>query len=103
MGDQQVAVGKLDWVQQQAQLDSNTHPESLGASLQGQSVVYVGVQGRGVVGALGFAGDQMLRAYDASFYSIQLVMVPAHRLHTLSTFRPALVTARDRLAVASRL
>eukprot|EP00891_Asterochloris_glomerata_P000481 jgi/Astpho2/481/Aster-03526 len=55
VGDQQVAVGKLDWVQQQAQLDSNTHPESLGASLQGQSVVYVGVQGRGVVGALGFA------------------------------------------------
>ena len=57
MGDQQVAVGKLEWVQQQAWLDSGSQAASLGASLQGQSVVYVGVQGRGVVGALGFAGD----------------------------------------------
>ena len=71
MGDQQVAVGKLEWVQQQARLDSHSQAESLTASLEGQSVVYVGVQGRGVVGALGFAGDQMLRGNDASAYAFR--------------------------------
>ena len=73
MGDQQVAVGKLDWVQQQARLDSNSQAESLGASLQGQSVVYVGVQGRGVVGALGFAGDQMLRVDVGALGPLQVL------------------------------
>ncbi len=64
---QLVSVGRLDWVQQQqARIQSNSsassssssesHSDStIGSGLSGQSVVYVGMQGKGVVGALGFS------------------------------------------------
>ena len=63
-----VAVGQLHWVQQQARIQSNSSASSSGSSstdsssdsdlghgLAGQSVIYVGLEGRGVVGALGFS------------------------------------------------
>ena len=67
-----VAVGKLDWVQQQARISShfsasssnetsgstgsNSQSESsIGSGMSGQSVVYVGLEGKGVIGALGFS------------------------------------------------
>lgn len=66
---QAVAVGQLHWVQQQARIQSNSSASSsnssssssstdesdLGVGLSGQSVIYVGLEGRGVVGALGFS------------------------------------------------
>lgn len=63
-----VAVGQLQWVQQQARIQSNSSASSSSSSstdssseseldhgLAGQSVIYVGLEGRGVVGALGFS------------------------------------------------
>lgn len=61
-----VAVGQLQWVQQQARIQSNSSASStsntdsssdsdLSHGLAGQSVIYVGLEGRGVVGALGFS------------------------------------------------
>ena len=66
-----VAVGKLDWVQQQARLTSHSLASSssssmdsgngsdsnspMGRGMSGQSVVYVGLEGQGVIGALGFS------------------------------------------------
>ena len=64
---QAVAVGQLQWVQQQARIHSNlsasssssssssSDESSLGSGLSGQSVIYVGLEGKGVVGALGFS------------------------------------------------
>ena len=60
---QAVAVGQLHWVQQQARIQSNSSASSssssdgsgLGSGLSGQSVIYVGLEGKGVVGALGFS------------------------------------------------
>lgn len=63
---QMVAVGQLQWVQQQARIQSNSSASStsntdsssdsdLSHGLAGQSVIYVGLEGRGVVGALGFS------------------------------------------------
>ena len=65
---QAVAVGQLQWVQQQARIQSNSSASSsnsssssssgesgLGSGLSGQSVIYVGLEGKGVVGALGFS------------------------------------------------
>lgn len=86
-----MAVGQLDWVQQQVRINSNSsassstsHTDSstsscsssrsssssssrnghsgdgerdgsMGRGMSGQSVVYVGLEGEGVVGALGFS------------------------------------------------
>lgn len=64
MEGQAVAVGQLHWVQQQARIQSNSSASSsssstdesgLGSGLSGQSVIYVGLEGKGVVGALGFS------------------------------------------------
>ena len=94
---QQVAVGRLDWVQQQARINSNSSASSssshnsssnssssssssssnnsasssgnIGSGLSGQSVIYVGLEGRGVVGALGFSDT--LRA-DSQYVVQQL-------------------------------
>lgn len=64
MEGQAVAVGQLHWVQQQARIQSNSSASSssdssndsgISSGLSGQSVIYVGVEGRGVVGALGFS------------------------------------------------
>ncbi|KAL0054244.1 hypothetical protein WJX82_006004 [Trebouxia sp. C0006] len=81
---QTVAVGRLDWVQHQTRINSNTSASSsssssssvssdtnsngsdswsqgadsdssIGRGMSGQSVVYVGLQGQGVIGALGFS------------------------------------------------
>ena len=94
-----MAVGRLDWVQQQARINSNsaasssthsssTHSSSsrsssssdgvdsdrsndseLASNLSGQSVIYVGLEGRGVIGALGFSDT--LRA-DSQYVVQQL-------------------------------
>ena len=95
---QAVAVGRLDWVQHQARINSNSAASSstdssmhssssrsssssdsaerersddseLASSLTGQSVVYVGLEGRGVIGALGFSDT--LRA-DSQYVVQQL-------------------------------
>lgn len=58
-----VAVGRLDWLQQQEQIqpssDASSSSSSGGSSDRshqaGQSVVYVGMEGQGVVGSLGFS------------------------------------------------
>ena len=81
---QTVAVGRLDWVQHQTRINSNSSASSsssssssvssdtnsngsdswsqgadsdssIGRGMSGQSVVYVGLQGQGVIGALGFS------------------------------------------------
>jgi Cu+-exporting ATPase len=76
---QTVAVGRLDWVQQQTRINSHSSASSstatsdtnsnssddrsqdadggssIGSGMSGQSVVYVGLQGQGVLGALGFS------------------------------------------------
>ena len=78
---QTVAVGRLDWVQHQTRIrshssassssttttnDTNSNnsdgssqnadsDSSIGSGMSGQSVVYVGLQGQGVIGALGFS------------------------------------------------
>ncbi|DBA65639.1 TPA: hypothetical protein ACH3X2_002698 [Trebouxia sp. C0005] len=78
---QTVAVGRLDWVQHQIRIrshssassssttttnDTNSNnsdgssqnadsDSSIGSGMSGQSVVYVGLQGQGVIGALGFS------------------------------------------------
>lgn len=76
---QLVAVGQLHWVQQQARIQSNSSASSsntnsssdsdIGSGLSGQSVIYVGLEGRGVVGALGFSDT--LRS-DAQYVVQQL-------------------------------
>ncbi len=75
---QTVAVGRLDWVQHQTRINSHSSASSsstsgvnsdnsdsssqsadsdssIGSGMSGQSVVYVGLQGQGVIGALGFS------------------------------------------------
>jgi len=79
---QTVAVGRLDWVQHQTRINSHSSASSsstttssdtnsnnssdsrsqaadsdssIGGGMSGQSVVYVGLQGQGVIGALGFS------------------------------------------------
>ena len=66
MEGQTVAVGQLHWVQHQARIRSNSSASSsssssssnesdLDSGLSGQSMIYVGLEGKGVVGALGFS------------------------------------------------
>ena len=84
---QAVAVGRLEWVQQQARIRSHSSAttssdssssgssssssgssssgsggeyedssnSAMGSNMSGQSVIYVGLEGKGVVGALGFS------------------------------------------------
>ncbi|KAL0017965.1 hypothetical protein WJX77_000120 [Trebouxia sp. C0004] len=74
---QTVAVGRLAWVQHQTRINSHSSAtsssatsdtnsngsdsqdadsgSSIGSGMSGQSVVYVGLQGQGVIGALGFS------------------------------------------------
>ena len=78
---QTVAVGRLDWVQHQTRINSHSSASSsrsttssdtnsnnsdsssqaadsdrsIGSGMSGQSMVYVGLQGQGVIGALGFS------------------------------------------------
>ena len=93
---QNISVGRLDWVQQQARQQSHSsastssngsssssstssfsnHSDNgsqsecgLGEGMSGQSVVYVGLHGHGVIGALGFSDT--LRA-DSQYVVQQL-------------------------------
>lgn len=60
-----VAVGRLDWLQQQERIQSSSSASTSSSSSSksssdsshqaGQSVVYVGLEGQGVVGSLGFS------------------------------------------------
>ena len=92
-----MAVGQLQWVQQQARIQSNSSASSsgsssssstdesgLGVGLSGQSVIYVGLEGRGVVGALGFSDT--LR--PDSRYVVQQLLSKGIRVVVLSGLVP---------------
>ena len=117
---QAVAVGQLHWVQQQARIQSNSSASSssssssssvksgLGSGLSGQSVIYVGLEGKGVVGALGFSDtlrpDSQYVVHQLRSRGIRVVVLSGmvkltstFKL-TLSTFIPAF-TIEDMLSI----
>ena len=66
-----VAVGRLDWLQQQERIQSSSSASTSTSSSSssedrhhaGQSVVYVGVEGQGVIGSLGFSDTLRVDAH----------------------------------------
>lgn len=94
-----VAVGRLDWLQQQERIqssssaststNSSTSSSSSGSSEEsykaGQSVVYVGVEGQGVIGSLGFSDTLRLDAQHVvqqlQGMGIHVMLISGQRIH----------------------